>query len=176
MDLLETTIFGTGGAYVQPPPSSGASSNNDCDLHTRTARAACQIPLLPGHDFETLLVQLSELGFGSTSAMCREIANPLTSASKKTLIALNEDVLCRLAQHGAKVKMLSSTVGGKTWVLGQDETLQLSEAEARATDLINTSSAISARIDTVLEVYDRAVRVVSERLIEYNNAKAPSHP
>ena len=174
MARLEAMVFGANaGARLRLPRSTEDAPGSDGDLHARAAHIACHIPTPPGQMFEALVAHLSELGLDSMSAIRRELATPLGTPAKKTLIAANEELLRQLAQYGAKVGGLSSTVGGDAWALGRDETSQLAEAEARAVDLIHRSSSVSRRVDMMLETYDSAVGTVSEKLLLYNNAAPP---
>jgi hypothetical protein len=174
LERMERFVFGNlydgKTAIIEIPSTSNATStstttttNNSTDLTTKIRNVQTSIPT-PKH-FLKVYEHYKTLGLSNDHDVRRLLAAPLDTDVKIDIILANSRTLKKMALTAETILNLKDFISGDAWFRAKDELPRLKKVEAEAAEVLESSAQLMHRVDSSLEHYDRAVELVSEKMV-----------
>jgi hypothetical protein len=133
------------------------------DIVGRVTKLQSEMPSTT--NFDTAYQHYKLLGLTNEHDLRRLMAAPASLELKIDLIIANANNLRQMSLKAETILRLKEYIGGEAWYRARDELPRLGQAEVVAAELLIASSGLARRVDTSLVHYDRAVEIVSEKML-----------
>lgn len=165
LEKMERCVFGAefNGRTSADFTDETNSTSTQSDIVSRVSKLKSEMPLPT--NFDTAYQHYKTLGLTSEHDLRRLMAAPAPLELKIDLILANANNLKQMSLKAETILQLKEYIGGEAWYRAHDELPRLGRAEVAASEVLITSSDLVRRVDTSFAHYDRAVEIVSEKML-----------